>query len=97
MRRIVGISLVLLAALTGCAVDLLAPSEARPLPGAKNDPRPRIAYCYNRADSTPRQLMTLARGTCGTGTTPRFVDDAINPSACPVLLPSRVTFACERE
>lgn len=95
MRRAAPL-LILLFMLSGCGREFLAPSEARPAAGAANDPRPRVAFCYNGTAATREQLNALARQACGTDMTPRYVEDRLSPSACPALTPSRITFICER-
>jgi hypothetical protein len=49
--------------------------------------------CYNRAAASPEQLHTLATQACG-GAAPQLLDQAIDLSACPILVPVRVSFAC---
>jgi len=49
--------------------------------------------CYNRAASTPEQLHTLATQACG-GSAPRLIEQVMDLSACPILVPMRVSFAC---
>ena len=86
---------MLCAALAACGETPLAPTEARPAV-AKSDPRPRVAFCYNSAATTPKLVLDEARNACGAGSTPRLVADGLSFAACPVLSPARVTFACER-
>ena len=89
--------LLILLALGGCGTEALAPVAASPRPASLADPRPRVAFCYNQGTTNPKKLTALARDACGAGFSPRFVADAPNLGACPLLSPSRVTFACERE
>jgi hypothetical protein len=49
--------------------------------------------CYNRAETTPDQLHALATEACA-GTTPRFLRQDADFSACPLLVPMRLAFAC---
>jgi hypothetical protein len=49
--------------------------------------------CYNRAKTSPDQLHALAAEACA-GTTPRFLRQGTDFSACPLLVPMRLAFAC---
>jgi len=51
------------------------------------------SLCYTRGAATPDQLTTLATQACG-GASPRFVGQELDLSACPLLVPMRVSFAC---
>ena len=82
MRRI---SILALLALAQCSE--LGPYEG-PAPSADLH-----SLCYNRASATPEQLHTLATQACG-GAEPRFVVQEMDLSACPLLIPMRVSFAC---
>lgn len=95
MRRIIS-ALMLCTSLAACGETPLAPTEARPATGAKSDARPRVAFCYNSAATTPKLVLDEARSACGVGSTPRLVADGLSLAACPVLSPARVTFVCER-
>jgi len=80
------------AALLPALLALVQCSELGPFEG----PQPTAeehTICYNRASATPDQLHTLARQACG-GKQPQFVDHTIDLSACPILVPVRVSFDC---
>jgi hypothetical protein len=49
--------------------------------------------CYNRVETTPDQLHALATEACN-GTAPRFLSQGSDFSACPLLVPMRLAFAC---
>lgn len=83
-RRI--LPLLPLLALAQCSA--LGPFEG-PQPNAEQH-----SLCYNRASATPEQLHALAVQACG-GRAPQFVNHLIDLSACPILVPVRVSFACE--
>ena len=89
--------IILFLALSACGLDSLAPSEAVPAAAPKRDARQHVAFCYTSETTTPRQLQDLARAACGAGFAPRFVASEYSLSACPLLQPARVTFACERK
>jgi len=49
--------------------------------------------CYNRAETTPDQLHALATEACN-GTAPRLLRQGADFSACPLLVPMQLAFAC---
>jgi hypothetical protein len=51
------------------------------------------SLCYNRVSATPDQLHTVATQACS-GAEPRFVLQQMDLTACPLLIPMRVSFAC---
>jgi len=94
VRRAPSIVLVLSMALAGCAIGP-PPSETQPLAAPRGDTRIRVAFCYRGDVTTATDLMAMARATCADGATPRLLMDRLSPSACPLLTPWRVTFACQ--
>jgi hypothetical protein len=76
---------LLLLGLTQCSS--LGPFEGPQLAGQQH------TLCYNRAAASPEELQTLATQACG-GAAPRLLDQTIDWSACPLLVPMRVSFAC---
>lgn len=49
--------------------------------------------CYNRIETTPDQLHALAAEACN-GAPPRMLRQGADFSACPLLVPMRLAFAC---
>jgi hypothetical protein len=49
--------------------------------------------CYNRATSTPSEILEVARRNCGPGTRPSLIEQDTHLT-CPLLTPTRATFAC---
>jgi hypothetical protein len=80
--RRAALALALAAALGGCG--------AFQGPDATADEH---TLCYTRLSSSPAQLATLAKDACS-GATPRFDKEALDVSACPLLVPERVYFGC---
>jgi hypothetical protein len=80
LHRLGGVALAL--GLTACA------AFEGPLVGEDEH-----TICYSRLETTPDQLRTLATEACG-GADPRFDKQAMDISACPVLVPQRIYFAC---
>lgn len=98
MRRVVVLALGV-AALAGCT--LLDPYETIPLrpPAEAHDPRPRVGICYDALANKPEQLLAAAQDACGKDATPVRDDTDYGLSAmdvCPVLLPGRATFICQK-
>ena len=76
---------LLLIALTQC-------SAMGPFEGPQPSPDTH-ALCYNRWSTSPQNLHALAVTACS-GSAPRFVSQSLNLSACPLLVPMQVSFAC---
>ncbi|MGH6990488.1 MAG: hypothetical protein ACREE3_11385 [Stellaceae bacterium] len=53
-----------------------------------------VSVCYSRLASAPDQVKAVAASECGKGTTPKLVDQGMDLTACPVLIPVRATFSC---
>jgi hypothetical protein len=95
MRLAVLLALPTIVLLAACDASDLPPFETAPLAASAGDATPRVGFCYNRDTATPTEILALARKACSPGTSPRFVSNRLSPTACPILTPSRVTFACE--
>jgi len=55
----------------------------------------RVAVCYNRFTASPEQLLDVATASCGPGATPpKPLGRDVTLNFCPLLTPSRATFAC---
>ena len=68
-----------------------------PLPTSQraNEAAPmRVAVCYNAFTARAEEVRAIAAQSCGAGTTPHPVEHDMNLSNCPLLTPSRATFAC---
>lgn len=93
MRRaaIPALALGILAACRGS----LPPSdiEAKLPPAGVHEDFSRVAVCYNRETSTPHEVLDVARRNCGAGTHPWLVQQDTYLT-CPLLTPTRATFAC---
>ena len=85
VRRVV--APVLMIALVQCSS--LGPFEG-PDPQGAGDAH---TLCYNRASTTPQQLHATAVAACGTGE-PHFLEQNLDYSACPLLVPERLSFTC---
>lgn len=53
-----------------------------------------VSVCYSRLAASPDQVKAVAAEECGKGETPRLVDQGVDLSACPLLVPIRATFSC---
>ncbi|HUZ75048.1 MAG TPA: hypothetical protein VMU87_18850 [Stellaceae bacterium] len=51
------------------------------------------SLCYNRLSTSAERLRALAATVCNGGT-PRYLAQGLDLSACPLLVPMRVSFAC---
>lgn len=90
---ILGLALAMLA--TACGQGSLPPFDTVPIPprpGAHED-FSRVGVCYNRETSTPRQVLDVARRNCEPGTRPWLIEQDTHLT-CPLLTPTRATFAC---
>ena len=85
------ISLLLL--LAGCSQ--LAPYEWTPLEARKGSGQdlPRIGVCYNAMFATPEAVRAVAEEACTGIGQPQLVEQDLR-LACPLLTPTRATFAC---
>lgn len=93
LAALAALTLAILAA--ACGPGSLPPFDTTPKPppaGAHED-FSRIGVCYNRETSTPRQILDIARRNCEPGTTPRLIEQDTFLT-CPLLMPTRATFAC---
>jgi hypothetical protein len=90
-------ALALLLSMLAAGCSQLAPfvtlSEGAP---GVNDPRRRVAICYNAlmSTATPEKLAAAAQAECGADATAERIDTDYQMMVCPVLLPARATFAC---
>lgn len=78
----------------GCGANFV-PYETRPR-ASLSDPAAAPLYvgvCYNALFSTPKQVYDVASDACGVEGTPRLVGQDMR-LACPLLTPTRATFAC---
>jgi hypothetical protein len=86
--------LLLLLALVRCS-GWLPPFETVPLPpSAEQSGQARVAVCYNSLTATADQVHGVAVQSCGSGSAPQPVERDISLNYCPILTPSRATFAC---
>jgi hypothetical protein len=93
LSRISAVALVTLTA--ACGAGSLPPFDTvpKPPPTGVHEGFSRIGVCYNRETSTPRQVLAVAKRNCEPGTTPRLIEQDTR-GICPLLTPTRATFAC---
>ena len=93
--RVAMLLLAIATSATACAQDSLSPFDTvpKPPPGGVHVDFSRIGVCYNRATSTPMQVLDVARRNCEAGTGPWLIEQDTHLS-CPLLTPTRATFAC---
>jgi len=87
------LALAFLAA--GCGEGILPPFDTepkRPRAGVHED-FDRVGVCYNSETSTPDEVLEVARHNCGAGTRPWLIVQDTHLT-CPLLIPTRATFAC---
>lgn len=54
-----------------------------------------VAICYNRIWNAPNAIKTAAVQACGGGNiSPRVTSQNIDIDACPLMTPTKATFAC---
>jgi hypothetical protein len=85
--------LALAFALAGCSQAApyeWVPREARKGPG---ESLPRIGVCYNAMFATPEAVRAVAEEACAGIGAPQLVEQDMR-LACPLLTPTRATFAC---
>jgi hypothetical protein len=94
MRRAASLAVALLL-LAGCG---LAPFETLPRPPFRSDDQtiPRVGICYSALFSTPEEVRMTATEACSGLGKPRLVEQDTR-LACPLLTPTRATFACDPE
>jgi hypothetical protein len=89
--------LALLAAtvLAGCS-SYVEPFETYALQPSfgTNDPRPRVAICYNGLKTSDDEIRQLAQAQCiGDAVAERIATD-YRLDTCPMAVPGRATFVC---
>jgi hypothetical protein len=87
------LALAILAA--ACGQGSLPPFDTvpKPPPPGVHEDFSRIGVCYNRKTTTPRQVLDVARRNCEPGTRPWLIEQDTHLT-CPLLTPTRATFAC---
>ena len=87
------LAFVILAA--ACGKGSLPPIDTRPKlpPAGVHENFSRVGVCYNRETSTPREILDVARRNCEAGTQPWLITQDTHLT-CPLLTPTRATFAC---
>ena len=95
MRFVAIPALVLMTLSAGCGQGSLPPIDTlpKPPPAGVQEAFSRVGVCYNRETSTPRQILDVARHNCEPGTRPWLIDQDTRLT-CPLLTPTRATFAC---
>ena len=88
-------ALVLAIVAAACDRGSLPPidTEPKPPPTGVHEDFSRIGVCYNRETSTPREILEIARRSCEPGTRPWLIGQDMRLT-CPLLTPTRATFAC---
>jgi hypothetical protein len=85
---------LLLLILTQCGSDLLPPYETVPSPVRTQETH--VAVCYNALTTTAAATARTAAASCGADMVPHPVGRDLSLSNCPLLLPTRATFACRK-
>ena len=86
---------VLVAALALGACNALEPYATAPIAAKPGQPAgARVAICYNTLTTTLPEVQTQAQRECPASTAAQPVDTDWYLQNCPVLLPTRATFAC---
>ena len=95
MRAFALAAVALALAASACGQAILAPYDTapKPPPPHAHEEFNRVGVCYNRETSTPRQVMDVARRNCDLGTRPWLIEQDMGLT-CPLLTPTRATFAC---
>jgi hypothetical protein len=95
MRSAAASALALALLVAACGQGSLPPIDTvpKPPPPGVHEDFSRIGVCYNRSTSTPRQVLEVARRNCEPGTRPHLIEQDTRLS-CPLLTPTRATFAC---
>ena len=96
------IRLVLVSGLAGCSAPAgpLGPyvtyPPQQPVTGDK-DAGPQVAICYDGSANALTTVQKAAQDQCGPGSLANLID--IDPKLyyCPLLLPTRATFVCQRK
>ncbi|HUH83363.1 MAG TPA: hypothetical protein VLX85_02070 [Stellaceae bacterium] len=93
----------LLVTLAACGTAVLPPYETIPPPVSRAErkdsgetPPPRVALCYNTFTTSAHALLALAKESCDPGTTPKPLERDFDLNNCPILEPTRATFACNK-
>jgi hypothetical protein len=96
------IRLVLVSGLAGCSAPAgpLGPYVTYPLQQSvtgDKDAGPQVAICYDGTTHSLPTVQKTAQDECGSGTLANLLD--IDPKLyyCPLLLPTRATFVCQRK
>ncbi len=88
-------ALALALLVAACGQGGLPPFDTvpKPPPAGVHEDFGRIGVCYNRETSTPRQILDVARRNCEPGTRLWLIEQDTDLT-CPLLTPTRATFAC---
>ena len=95
MRTAAPPALALAIVVAACVQGSLPPFDTvpKPPPAGVHEDFNRIGVCYSRQTSTPRQVLEIARRNCEPGTRPWLIEQDTHLT-CPLLTPTRATFAC---
>ena len=95
MRPATVLALALAIVVVACGQRSLPPidTEPKPPPAGVHEDFSRIGVCYNRETSTPEEILEIARRNCEAGTRPWLIGQDLRLT-CPLLTPTRATFAC---
>jgi hypothetical protein len=88
-------ALALAIVAAACVQGSLPPFDTvpKPPPAGVREDFTRIGVCYSRQTSTPRQVLEVAQRNCEPGTRPWLIEQDTHLT-CPLLTPTRATFAC---
>lgn len=97
------LAIVLLGTLAACESAVLPPFETVPPPLSRAErneaggtPPAQVAICYNMFTTSAAAVLALAKESCDPGTTPKPQKRDFNFTNCPILLPARATFVCNK-
>jgi hypothetical protein len=84
-------------ALTACG-EILPPFGTIPpaLPKGQTETVTRTAVCYNGLLASDDRVRAIAVEDCGPDTMPERIDWDFNLQNCPLFMPTRATFACNK-
>ncbi len=88
-------TLALATLAAACSQGSLPPLDTVPKPplAGVHEDFSRVGVCYNRETASARQVLDVARHNCAPGTKPWLIEQDTHLT-CPLLTPTRATFAC---
>ena len=95
MRPVAIPTLALAILASACGPGSLRPIDTipKPAPAGAHEAFSRVGVCYNGETTTPGEIFDVAQYNCGAGTRPWLIGQDTHLT-CPLLTPTRATFAC---